>query len=71
MENKILIDLSVKYGLNSAELSKLVSVVHQAGVHDTKSRQFHHIANFICESNLIGMPEEKLIEELKRKGLIK
>lgn len=70
MENKILIDLSVKYGLSSADLSKLTSIVYQVGVHDLESRQFHKIANFICESKMLDVSSEELIEELKRKGLI-
>ena len=71
MENKILIDLSVKYGLSSADLSKLVSILYQAGVHDAESRQFHQIANFICESKMLDVAPEELMEELRRKGLIK
>lgn len=71
MENKILIDLSVKYGLSSADLSKLVSIIYQVGIHDMESRDFHKVANFICESKMLEVSSEELIEELKRKGLIK
>ena len=32
MENKHLIDLSIKYNLNSTEVSKLIDIIYQAGV---------------------------------------
>lgn len=70
MENKHLIDLSLKYGLNSAEVSKLVSMVYQVGINDMNSREFQRIASYICEAKLLDMPPEEVIEELKRKGLI-
>jgi len=70
MENKHLIDLSVKYGLSSEDISKLVSMVYQVGVDEMDSPQFKRIANYICEAKLIDMPAEDLIEELKRKGII-
>lgn len=71
MENKYLIDLSVKYGLDSAQLSKVVDMVYQAGVGDMNSKEFSRIANYICEMNLIDKPAEEVIEELKRKEFIK
>ena len=71
MENKHLIDLSVKYGLNAEDISKLASMMYQVGVDDPNSPEFRHIANYICEAKLIEAPAEELIEELKRKGLIK
>lgn len=70
MENKHLIDLSIKYGLSSADVSKLVTIVYQAGVTDMESREFQRIATYICEAKLWDLPAEELIEELKRKGLI-
>ena len=70
MENKLLIDLSIKYGLSSEETSKLVNMVYQAGVNDIESREFQRVANYICEAKLLEMPAEELIEELKRKGLM-
>lgn len=71
MENKCLIDLSVKYGLNSSELVKLTNIIYQAGVDDMNSNDFQRIATYICEMKLLEMPEEELMEELKRKGLVK
>lgn len=71
MENKHLIDLSVKFGLNSEDISKLASLMYQVGIDDMDSPEFKKVANFICESKLIDTPSEDLIEELKRKGLIK
>lgn len=70
MENRYLIDLSLKYGLNAEDVSKLVSMVYQAGVDDMESKEFKRVAQYICEAKLIEMPAEELIEELKRKGLI-
>ena len=70
MENKHLIDLSIKYGLNSADLSKLVSIVHQAGVYDADSDQFQKITDHLCSENMLEIPAEEIIEELKLKGLI-
>lgn len=70
MENKHLIDLSVKYGLNAEEISKLVSIVYQAGINDMNSREFQRVSTYICEAGIINMPAEELMEELKLKGLI-
>lgn len=71
MENKHLIDLSVKYGLSSEDVSKLVSMMYQVDLDDMESPEFKHVASYICEAKLIDLPPEDLIEELKRKGLIK
>ncbi len=71
MENKFLIDLSVKYGLDASEVSKVVNMVYQAGILDMNSPEFKKVANYICEMKLIDKPAEELIEELKLKGLIK
>mgnify|MGYP003996546197 FL=1 len=70
MENKFLIDLSVKYGLNAAEMSKLASMVHQVGFPDIDSRGFRRVAEYICEMKMLELPPEELVEELKLKGLI-
>lgn len=71
MENKHLIDLSVKYGLNAEDISKLASMMYQVGIDDMESDDFKRVANYICQAKLIDLPAEELIEELKRKGLIK
>lgn len=69
MENKFFIDLSIKYGLDSAETSKLMDMIYQCGITDLESRKAQRIANYICEMKLLDKPAEELIEELKRKGL--
>lgn len=71
MENKFLIDLSIKYGLDTSAVSKVVDMVYQAGQTDIDSKDFKRIANYICEMNLINKPGEEVIEELKLKGFIK
>lgn len=71
MENKHLIDLSVKYGLSSEDVSKLVSMMYQVDLDDMESPEFRRVASYICEAKLIDLPTEDLIEELKRKELIK
>lgn len=69
MENKFLLDLSIKYGLDSAQQSKIVDMIYQCGVADLNSREAQRIAAYICEMRLLDKPAEELIEELKRKGL--
>jgi len=71
MENKHLIDLSIKYGLNSEETSKLLTMAYQAGVTNMNSTAFLRVADYICQMKLLNMPPEELIEELRRKGLAK
>lgn len=71
MENKVLIDLSVKYGLSSEEMSKLLNMAYQVGINDPHSADFARVTGYICEMKLLEMPPEELIEELKRKGLVK
>ena len=70
MENKQIIDLSIKYGLSSSDISKLVSIIHQAGVHDVNSDQFTKISEHICSENMLEIPAEEIIENLKLNGLI-
>ncbi|MBT7736211.1 hypothetical protein HN709_00835 [Candidatus Peregrinibacteria bacterium] len=70
MENKFLIDLGIKYGLDSPQTSKIVDLVYQCGLHDLNSREAQRIAGFICEMDLVDKPTEEVIEEMKRKGFI-
>lgn len=71
MENKHLIDLSIKYNLGETEMSKLINLAYQAGVTDLNSREFQRVANYICEMKILEKPSEEVIEELKLKGVIK
>ncbi|MFA4890741.1 MAG: hypothetical protein WC604_00050 [Candidatus Gracilibacteria bacterium] len=68
MENKFLIDLSVKYGLDDQQLSKVADMCYQLGCHSIDDREFQRAANFMCSMKLLGMPAEDLIAEMKRKG---
>jgi len=70
MENKFLIDLGIKYGLDAAQTSKIVDMLYQCGVSDLDSREAARIAGYICEMNMIEKPGEEVIEEMKRKGFI-
>lgn len=71
MENKHLIDLSIKYGLSETDMSKLINTAYQAGIQDLNSRDFQRIAAYVCEMKLLDIPSEELLEELKLKGFIK
>ncbi|MFH1218401.1 MAG: hypothetical protein V1679_01000 [Candidatus Peregrinibacteria bacterium] len=68
MENKFLIDISIKYGLDTAEVSKLADMVYQCGFTDIDDRKAQRVANYLCEMKLLDLPPEEVIEELKRKG---
>lgn len=70
MENTHLIDLSIKYGLSEPDMSKLINIAYQSGIHDLTSREFQRIAAYVCEMKLLDTPSEELLEELKLKGLI-
>ena len=70
MENTFLIDLSLKYGIDSAQVSKIVDIIYQCEIDQIDSREGMRIANYICEMNLIDKPAEEIMEELKLKGLI-
>ena len=71
MENKYLIDLSIRYGLKSSDISELVSLVSQTGAKHIDSREFKRVAKYICDAGLLGKPNEEIIEELRLKGLMK
>ncbi len=71
MENKFLIDLSIKYGLDGPQVSKLVDMIYQCGLSEVDSRESQRIANYICEMNILDKPGEEVIEELRLKGFIK
>ncbi len=68
MENKFLIDLSIKYGLSTSDTSNLVDVIYQAGFDDISSAEFAKVANFICENEILELPSEELMEKLRLKG---
>jgi hypothetical protein len=68
MENKFLIDLSVKYGLEDSAISKISSLAYQFGYKNVEDEKFQKMADFICAEKLIDLPKEQIIEELKRKG---
>lgn len=70
MEEKNLLDISIKYGLNSFQVSKLEDVFYQADIQTSNSRDVLKISKYICENNLLEMPTGKLLEELKRKKMI-
>ena len=68
MENRVLIDLSVKYGLSDEKLSKLVDILYQLGYDEIEAEGFKRAANFMCEADLLDLPAEELTMEMKRKG---
>lgn len=71
MENKFLIDIGIKYGLESSDISKLVDMIYQCGINEVDSREAKRVATYLCEMNLLNKPAEEVIEELKLKGFIK
>ncbi|MEK7673258.1 MAG: hypothetical protein AAB373_05225 [Patescibacteria group bacterium] len=71
MENKQLLNLSIKYGLSGPQIEKVANIVYQAGIMDSTSKEFARISNYLCEAKIIHLPEEEIIEELKLKGIIK
>ena len=68
MENKFLIDVSIKYGLDSARVSKLSDMIYQCGISQVDSKEAKSVATFLCENDLLDKPAEELIEELRLKG---
>jgi hypothetical protein len=71
MENKFLIDIGIKYGLDTAQVSKLVDMLYQCGCEQVDSRDAQRIANYICETELLDKPAEEIMEELKLKRFFK
>jgi hypothetical protein len=69
MENKLLIDLAVKYGLDSSMVSKVATIVYQAGFEDFGVPEAKNVAEYLCETGLINKPAEEIMQELKLKGL--
>lgn len=70
MENRFLLDLSVKYGLSSQEVSKLADIAYQSGFSDVDEDGAKRALNYVCKMELVSKPMEEIIEELKLKGLI-
>lgn len=68
MENKFLIDISVKYGLADEQVSKIVDICYQLGYFELDSRELQRAANYICSMKMVDLPAEEIIEEMKRKG---
>ncbi|MFA6918324.1 MAG: hypothetical protein WC285_05895 [Candidatus Gracilibacteria bacterium] len=68
MENKFLLDLSIKFGLSDHDVSKVVDMVYQLGYDNIDDRDFQRASNYLCSMNLINLPPEELLTEMKRKG---
>lgn len=68
MEHKVLIDLSVKYGLSDNDLSKLTDMLYQLGYSDLNDKDCQRSAQYICSMNLLKLPAENLLEEMRLKG---
>lgn len=68
MENTFLIDLSLKYGLGDEQISKVVDMVYQLGYLDVNAEDFQRAANYICTMDILELPAEELLEEMRRKG---
>jgi len=68
MENRFLIDLSLKYGLDDQDLSKVVDMCYQLGYDDLNDKEFQRAANYMCSMNLVPMAAEELLAEMRRKG---
>jgi hypothetical protein len=71
MENKFLLDLSIKYGLSDENVSKVVDMIYQLGYDNINERGFQRAANYLCSMNLLHLPSEEIIVEMKRKGFCK
>ena len=71
MENRFLIDLSVKFGLDDKQLSKVVDMCYQLGFDNLDDPELHRCGTYMCSMNLLALPPEELIEEMKRKGLFR
>lgn len=69
MENRFLIDLAIKYGLDSSQVSKIADIVYQCGVFQIESKEGQKIANYICEAKMVENAAEEILEELRLKGL--
>lgn len=69
MENRFLIDLAIKYGLNDGQIGKIMALGRLAGASDDEGK-FKRIAEYLCENGLVDEPEEELIEELKLKKIV-
>jgi len=70
MEDKFLIDLSIKYGLDSSQLSKIADIMYQCGYASFKNKEAQQICEFLCTEKMVDKPAEEVMEELKLKGFI-
>ncbi|MFA7685497.1 MAG: hypothetical protein WCX95_01715 [Candidatus Gracilibacteria bacterium] len=68
MENRFLLDMSIKHGLSDKDVSKVVDMVYQLGYDNIDDREFQRAANYLCSVNLIDLPPEEVLTEMKRKG---
>lgn len=66
MENRVLIDLALKYGLDDGQISKLVDCAYQVGVTELESEEFGKIAHFVCGKGFVDLAMEELVEAVRR-----
>lgn len=66
MENKYLLELSIKHGLNDNQISKLADVLYQMGVEhigDERSRKF---VDYMISKNMVEMPIEEILAHFRK-----
>ena len=68
MENPILVELGIKYGLDDSKALKLVNAAYQLGISTEDHEAFRKVAEYICDNEMVEMAMEELLEELKRVG---
>lgn len=71
MENRFLLDMSVKYGLEEHHLAKMADMIHQCGIVDLSSDAAKKVGTYLCEMKMMEMPAEEIIEEMRKKGFLK
>lgn len=65
MVNDILLDLSIKYGFNEAQINKLVDLAYDLDIEDILSEKFKNFAKYLAENQLIDVSTEEIIELYK------
>ena len=63
-----MLDLSIKYGLSDDDVSKVVDMIYQLGYDNIDDRDFQRASNYLCSMNLVNLPPEEILTEMKRKG---
>ena len=65
MENKYLLELTIKHGLDDTKISKNLDVLYQMGIEDIGGENSRKFVDYMLAHNMIEMPIEEILDHFR------